>query len=60
MQLKRCRTLAYEAEPYTSLAPGVVWEPEWNGLLRGERGFDGHVVSDCVPLGDFHLQHNPL
>jgi beta-glucosidase len=28
-----------------------------NDLLRGEWGFDGHVVSDCGALGDFHLQH---
>jgi len=27
-------------------------------LLRGEWGFDGHVVSDCGALGDFHRTHH--
>ena len=26
-------------------------------ILRGEWGFDGHVVSDCMALSDFHLNH---
>ncbi len=26
-------------------------------ILRGEWGFDGHVVSDCMALSDFHLHH---
>jgi len=26
-------------------------------ILRGEWGFDGHVVSDCQALSDFHLHH---
>jgi beta-glucosidase len=26
-------------------------------ILRGEWGFQGHVVSDCGALGDFHLNH---
>ena len=26
-------------------------------ILRGEWGFDGHVVSDCGALSDFHLHH---
>lgn len=26
-------------------------------ILRGEWGFEGHVVSDCGALGDFHLNH---
>jgi beta-glucosidase len=26
-------------------------------ILRGEWSFDGHVVSDCGALSDFHLQH---
>ncbi len=26
-------------------------------ILRGEWGFDGHVVSDCGALADFHLYH---
>jgi beta-glucosidase len=26
-------------------------------ILRGEWGFDGHVVSDCNALSDFHLHH---
>jgi beta-glucosidase len=26
-------------------------------LLRGEWGFQGHVVSDCGALSDFHLNH---
>ena len=26
-------------------------------LLRGEWGFQGHVVSDCWALNDFHLHH---
>jgi beta-glucosidase len=26
-------------------------------ILRGEWGFDGHVVSDCWALSDFHLHH---
>jgi beta-glucosidase len=26
-------------------------------ILRGEWGFDGHVVSDCGALADFHLHH---
>jgi beta-glucosidase len=26
-------------------------------ILRGEWGFDGHVVSDCGALPDFHLHH---
>ncbi|MEW5868500.1 MAG: glycoside hydrolase family 3 C-terminal domain-containing protein [Chloroflexota bacterium] len=26
-------------------------------ILRGEWGFDGHVVSDCGALTDFHLNH---
>ncbi len=26
-------------------------------ILRGEWGFDGHVVSDCGALSDFHLNH---
>lgn len=27
-------------------------------LLRGEWGFEGHVVSDCGALSDFHLHHH--
>ena len=27
-------------------------------ILRGEWGFDGHVVSDCGALADFHMYHN--
>jgi beta-glucosidase len=27
-------------------------------ILRGEWGFDGHVVSDCMALSDFHLNHH--
>ncbi len=26
-------------------------------ILRGEWGFDGHVVSDCWAIRDFHLHH---
>jgi beta-glucosidase len=26
-------------------------------ILRGEWGFGGHVVSDCMALSDFHLHH---
>lgn len=26
-------------------------------ILRGEWGFEGHVVSDCMALSDFHLNH---
>jgi len=26
-------------------------------ILRGEWGFEGHVVSDCWALADFHLNH---
>lgn len=26
-------------------------------ILRGEWGFDGHFVSDCMALSDFHLNH---
>jgi beta-glucosidase len=26
-------------------------------ILRGEWGFEGHVVSDCGALSDFHLHH---
>jgi beta-glucosidase len=26
-------------------------------ILRGEWGFEGHVVSDCGALSDFHLNH---
>jgi beta-glucosidase len=26
-------------------------------ILRGEWGFEGHVVSDCMALSDFHLHH---
>ena len=26
-------------------------------ILRGEWGFDGHVVSDCMALSDFHINH---
>lgn len=26
-------------------------------ILRGEWGFQGHVVSDCMALSDFHLHH---
>ncbi|MBN8579865.1 MAG: glycoside hydrolase family 3 C-terminal domain-containing protein [Anaerolineae bacterium] len=26
-------------------------------ILRSEWGFDGHVVSDCMALSDFHLNH---
>jgi len=26
-------------------------------ILRGEWGFQGHVVSDCMALSDFHLNH---
>jgi len=26
-------------------------------ILRGEWGFSGHVVSDCMALSDFHLNH---
>ena len=26
-------------------------------ILRGEWGFQGHVVSDCLALSDFHLTH---
>jgi beta-glucosidase len=26
-------------------------------ILRGEWGFGGHVVSDCMALSDFHLYH---
>ena len=26
-------------------------------ILRGEWGFEGHVVSDCWALSDFHLNH---
>lgn len=26
-------------------------------ILRGQWGFDGHVVSDCLALSDFHLNH---
>ena len=26
-------------------------------VLRGEWGFEGHVVSDCMALSDFHLNH---
>ena len=26
-------------------------------ILRGEWGFEGHVVSDCGALADFHLHH---
>ena len=26
-------------------------------ILRGEWGFEGHVVSDCGALGDIHLNH---
>jgi beta-glucosidase len=26
-------------------------------ILRGEWGFDGHVISDCGALTDFHLNH---
>lgn len=26
-------------------------------LLRGQWGFEGHVVSDCLALPDFHLNH---
>jgi beta-glucosidase len=26
-------------------------------ILRGEWGFQGHVVSDCGALGDFHINH---
>lgn len=28
-----------------------------DGILRGEWGFEGHVVSDCMALSDFHLNH---
>ncbi|MDI9497576.1 MAG: glycoside hydrolase family 3 C-terminal domain-containing protein [Bacillota bacterium] len=27
-------------------------------ILRGRMGFEGHVVSDCGALGDFHLYHH--
>ena len=27
-------------------------------ILRGEWGFEGHVVSDCGALADFHMYHN--
>lgn len=27
-------------------------------ILRGEWGFDGHVVSDCWAIRDFHLHHH--
>ncbi|MGD8402610.1 MAG: glycoside hydrolase family 3 C-terminal domain-containing protein [Anaerolineales bacterium] len=27
-------------------------------ILRGEWGFEGHVVSDCGALADFHMFHN--
>src|SRR5690349_7024272 len=27
-------------------------------ILRGEWGFEGHVVSDCMALSDFHLNHH--
>jgi len=27
-------------------------------ILRGEWGFNGHVVSDCGALADFHMYHN--
>ena len=27
-------------------------------ILRGEWGFEGHVVSDCGALADFHLHHH--
>ena len=26
-------------------------------ILRGQWGFDGHIVSDCGALSDFHLHH---
>ncbi len=28
-----------------------------DNILRGEWGFGGHVVSDCMALSDFHLHH---
>ena len=27
-------------------------------IFRGEWGFEGHVVSDCGALQDFHMRHN--
>jgi len=27
-------------------------------ILRGDWGFEGHVVSDCGALADFHMYHN--
>jgi len=38
--------------------PACASELLLNEILRGEWGFEGHVVSDCGALSDFHMYHN--
>ncbi|WP_034445342.1 glycoside hydrolase family 3 C-terminal domain-containing protein [Butyrivibrio sp. AE2032] len=41
----------------TNGEPCCANEPLMNGVLRGKWGFEGHYVSDCWAIRDFHENH---